>query len=174
MNVNKNYVFFVALMTAFATSLFFFEVFLPKPLPFMKLGLSNIVVLVLVCSYFYKEAVIVATGKSLIGSFVTGTLLSPSFLLSFGGALLSSVVMIVFFRYIKGLSIVGVSVVGAFAHLVTQLFLVRLVIIHSDSVLSLYPVIALLSVITGFLTGLAGFYFMKYIDIRSYYAKTCG
>ncbi|MCL2063865.1 MAG: Gx transporter family protein [Candidatus Cloacimonetes bacterium] len=189
--LNENYIFFLALMTALAASLYMFEMYIPKPLPFMKIGFSNIVVLVLVYSSFFKEAVIVAISKSLIGSFISGTLFSPTFLLSIFGSLLSCVimmgVMIISNLKVKNrnisplpssfegeqfrISIFGLSIVGSFVHLLTQLIVVRIFIIQSDSILLLYPLIAVISIVTGFLTGLCGFYFNKTIDLRSYYAK---
>ena len=175
MKINRSYVFFLALMTAFAASLYFVEVFIPRPMLFMKIGLSNIVVLLLVFCRFYREAMIVALSKSIIGAFFTGTLFSPMFVLSIGGTVFSCVFMIVFSRLLslkkEGLSIIGLSIIGAFVHLVTQLILVRLLIIHSDSIFTLYPVIAVTSVVTGFLTGFIGNYVLKYIDLRSYYDK---
>ena len=174
-NKQRNYIFFIALMTAFSTSLYFLEMFLPKPMLFIKIGLSNIVVLVLVFSSLYKVAFFVAILKSIMGAFFTGLIFSPTFMLSFLGGVMASGFMVLFDHLLNNknnsvsISIFGLSVVGAFVHLTTQLIVVRLFIIQSNSVFTLYPVIAVISVLTGVLTGLAGFYVLKYINIRKYH-----
>ena len=170
---NMKYIYFLALMTAFAMSLYFFEMFIPQPLPFMKIGLSNIVVLLLVFSLYAREALFVATVKSVIGAFFTGTLISPTFLLSFTGACFSCFMMVLALKCLKNLSIIGLSIIGAFTHLVAQLFMVRLVIIQTDSIFNLYPLIVLSAVITGFITGLFAYILLKHINIRSMYVKAC-
>ena len=196
-------------MTAFAVSLHLLEMLIPKPLPFMKIGLSNIVVLILIYNSFLKEALIVALAKSLIGTFLSGTLFSPAFLLSISGSMLSCVFMILVYKlfisihksneelqiascklnenppskhrgklwhYNEGadrVSIFGLSIVGSFIHLLSQLIVVRFFILPSDSILLLYPLIAVISIVAGFLTGLFGYFFNNTIDFRSFYAKTC-
>ena len=170
---NMNYINFLALMTAFAVSLYFFEMLIPQPLPFMKIGLSNIVVLSLIYSLYAKEALFVATVKSVLGAFFTGTLISPAFLLSVTGACFSCIMMFLTFKYLKNLSIIGLSVIGAFTHLLAQLFMVRLVILQTNSIFSLYPLIVLSAVITGFITGLFAYILLNHINLRSMYDKTC-
>ena len=171
--VNRNYVFFLALMTALASSLFLLEFLLPKPFPFMKIGLSNIIVLSLVLSSYYKEALLVSVSKSFIGSFVTGTLFSPTFLLSFCGGVTSCIVMIVFSKVLRGVSVFGLSVIGAFVHLMSQLFLVRILLIREDSIFSLYPFLALSAIVTGLFTGILCYLFMQHIEIGRLYEKAC-
>jgi heptaprenyl diphosphate synthase len=175
MKISKNghnkHIYFLSIMTAIAVSLYFFEVLLPKPLPFMKIGFSNIVVLLLVFSGFWKEAFLVGGSKSIIGSFITGTLFSPTFVLSIFGTMFSVAIMIFVFRYLRGLTLVGLSICGSFAHLMTQLVCIRVFIICSDSIYNLYPVIAISSIVAGFITGLVAYSFNKHIDIRDIYAK---
>jgi len=168
---NKNYTFFLALMTAFALSLYFFEMLIPQPLPFIKVGLSNIVVLVLVFSQFYKEALFVAFAKSFVGALVTGTIISPTFILSLSGACLSCGFMIVFYKSLKSLTIFGLSIVGAFVHLMTQLVMVRLILIKTNNIFSLYPLIVISAIITGFITGWLAYIFSTNVNLRSVYVK---
>ena len=171
--IDEKYIFFIAMMTALASSLNLLEMFIPKPLPFMKIGLSNIIVLILVFSEFYKEAIIVAFSKSIIGAFLSGLLFSPTFLLSLGGNLVSCILMIIFSKALKNITIFGVSVIGSYFHLLTQLIIMRIFIIQNNSILLLYPLIAVISILTGLLTGMIGSLFNKYIDMRSVYVKAC-
>jgi len=170
-NTVNSEIFFLAMMTAIASGLYFLEMLLPRPLPFLKPGLSNIIVLLLIFSSFIKEAIIVATAKSVIGAFATGMLFSPTFLLSFSGSLCSAVIMVVALKSLHNITVFGISVVGSFTHLFVQLLLVRFFIIKSGSIISLYPIIAIFSVIAGLFTGIIAFYFMKHINLRSIYAK---
>ena len=195
----KKYIYFLAFMTVFSSSMYILELYIPKPFPFIKIGLSNVIVLSLVFNYFFKEAVIVSFAKSFIGCFMTGVLFTHAFLLSFSGNLLSCLFMIMLKFFLKntsdlscpitqaknnesegkvkssqnGLSIFGLSICGSFIHMGTQLFIVRIFIIQSNSILLLYPLIAVSSILAGFITGLAGYYFNKYMDIRSIYVEAC-
>ena len=169
----KDKIYFLALMTALATSLYFIEMLLPKPLPFIKIGFSNIIILLLVYNRIFRFAIFTTLLKSVIGSFATGTLLTPTFLLSFSGGLSSCLFMIIFTLLLQNLSIVGLSIIGAFSHLLMQLLVVKYLIIKSNNILLLYPIIAVLSIITGIITGMVAAYFNKSLDLRSLYAKSC-
>jgi uncharacterized membrane protein len=79
--------------------------------------------------------------------------------------------MIAFFHTVYTLSIFGVSVIGAFFHLSAQLVFVRLFMIQSDGVLSLFPFLAIFSIVTGLLTGFAGHLLGRYIDVRDYFMQ---
>lgn len=168
---NKNYLFFLAILTTIASCLFILETFVPKPLPFIKLGLSNIIITALIFSNFYKEAFFVSVSKSIVGGFFTGVIISPTIILSLSGAICSCAFMIYFYKFLKKISIIGLSIIGSFSHLMAQLLVVRFLIIENNSIFSIYPLISFFSVITGFITGLCTYYFIKYIDLRSYYVK---
>jgi len=168
--VNKD-IFFLALMTAISASLYVFETLLPRPLPFMKIGLSNIIVLLLVFTCLTKQAMIVAIAKSALGAFFTGTLFSPTFILSFVGTLCATLMMIFAVKLSKSITIFGTSIIGSWTHLVAQLLLVRFFIIKNATIFSLYPVIAISSIVAGSITALVAFYFMKHIDLRSIYVE---
>jgi len=168
--VNKD-IFFLALMTAISSSLYLVEVFLPRPLPFMKLGLSNIVVLLLVFTGFTRQAIIVSVAKSVLGAFLTGVLFSPTFFLSFCGSFGAVMMMILVVRFIKSITVFGTSIIGSWVHLVVQLLLVRFFIVKSASIYSLYPLIALSSVLAGFITAFVAYIFMGQIDLRRVYAE---
>lgn len=165
MNISKTTV-FLAFMTSFSLLLYFVELMLPKPMPFMKLGLSNIIIVVMVMSSFYREAILVAILKSLIGGFLSGIIFSPTILLSFSGSIMSCLIMIFFCKYVKSLSVSGISVSGAFFHLMTQLVVVRILIIKTDQVFKLYPFLVLCAVLTGLITGILSKLFMKHIDLK--------
>ena len=97
-------------------------------IPGAKLGLANTVSLLTLAVYGLKEGIIVSILRVILGSLIAGTFLGLTFMLSMSGAVASTLVMAFLLRYVKGLSIVGVSVVGAVTHNISQLFMVSFVI----------------------------------------------
>ncbi|HHY78606.1 MAG TPA: Gx transporter family protein, partial [Clostridiales bacterium] len=63
----------------------------PVPVPGVKLGLANIISLITIILFGYKEAVVVVTIRTLLGSLFGGGL--SSFMYSLAGGLLSTSVM---------------------------------------------------------------------------------
>ena len=154
----------LALYTAAAASIHIVESLIMRilPLPFIRIGLSNVVVLYLIYKNQPFSAIIVNISKAVIGGLVTLTLLSPATLLSLGGGFAAIGVM-VFARWLRlGLSIYGISILGAIAHNLTQLALVHQILIHSDSVFMLTPI--LISI--GLLSGCVIAYVTLYIDAK--------
>jgi len=169
--VNYQYLYLLSLLSALTLSLYLFEVFLPRPVPFLRIGLSNIIVLSLVYSKLYKEGLIICFVKSIIGNFILGLLFSVNFILSLVGSLLAWFMMFLFHRVVGRFSLLGISIIGAYAHLMGQLIMVKILFIKSGAVYSLYPLIVLLSIVFGIITGLLSIYFLKIINLRSYFAK---
>lgn len=160
---------FLAFLTATASSVYIAENLLLRalPLPFIRLGLSNVLVLYLLMQKRPLEALLVNILKSLIGAVFTFTLLSPATLLSLGGGLASLLAMYLFCSAIPGklgFSIIGISIVGAITHNIVQIFIVRLLIIKSDSVFSLLPLMLLLGLISGIIIAWISSIFSTFIQ----------
>lgn len=144
---------FYALLTAIAASLYVLESFIPKPLPFMRLGLANIVVLILLINKKTLPAFIVAIAKTVLGAFFIGMLFSPGTILGLSGSAVSIVVMFLLIKSKLKLSAIGISALGSVFHGLTQIFVVRQILIQNDSVFYVIPLIILISTISGFITG---------------------
>ncbi len=140
-------------MTAIAVTLYTFESYIPKPYPFFRLGLANIVVLFLLYCNSYKEALIVVISKTLIGGFFTGTLLSPTALMSISGSLIAFLVMVLFLKTKLKFSPIGISILGAVFHNLTQIIVVRFVLIKENEIFYLTPILILLGLLTGMIMG---------------------
>ncbi|MCK9310072.1 MAG: Gx transporter family protein [Candidatus Cloacimonetes bacterium] len=154
MNQNvENRLLTLALLTAAASSIHIVEGLIMRmlPLPFIRLGLSNVVVLYLVWNGKFMNAIAVNVAKALIGGLFTLTLLSPSTLLSISGGLIAVVAMQLSKSTRMGFSIYGISIIGAIAHNLTQLVVVRNVIIRSDSVFMLTPFLISIGLLSGFI-----------------------
>ncbi len=91
---------------------------IPLPIPGVKLGLANIVSMFLLCYFSLPATLVVAVLRTLLASLFSGGL--SMFLFSAPGAILSTLVMYAALRWIKPLSIVGVSMLGAVTHNVAQ------------------------------------------------------
>ncbi len=150
-----NQLLMLAFLTATACSIHVFESLIMRlmPLPFIRLGLSNIVVMYLLFEKKILSAFVVAVTKSLVGGAVTFSLLSPATLLSLGGGLAAVFAMWIAIAVRLGFTEYGVSVTGAVAHNLTQLVLVQTVVLPGTRVFMLTPLLLFLGLLSGILTA---------------------
>jgi heptaprenyl diphosphate synthase len=148
----------LAMLVACASVLQVAESFFPHPLPGVRLGLANIITVIAMVYIGPGSAIQLAVLRTLVSSMVLGTFLTPTFVLSFAGAVVSAVVMVLLYRFSGrgqlSFSLIGISVGGAASHIMTQVVLVYLLFIRSSGVLWLWPWLCLAAVVTGVLTGL--------------------
>lgn len=145
----------LALLLAVGLILFVFESYLPRPLPWVKPGLSNVVSLLALYWFGFPSAVLVTLLRVFLGAMILGTMFNPLFLLSLGGGLAAVLSMGFVFALAKNyLSPIGVSVIGAFFHILTQLMLATLILIHRLEFLHFLPMMLVSAVITGIVVGL--------------------
>lgn len=145
----------LAFLTATACSIHVCESLIMRllPLPFIRLGLSNIIVLYLVLQKQPLQAIAVNLTKSILGGAVTFTLLTPATLLSLCGGFAAILAMWAAHRSKLGLSVFGISIIGAVAHNITQLFLVQRVVLPGSRVFVLTPILLLLGLFSGIVTA---------------------
>lgn len=161
--ITNHHVVRFAFYSALAASIFVLENFIPKPIPFLKLGLANVVILILLSKNEMKMAFSVSLTRVLLGAFFSGTLFSPTFLMSFFGAVISTISMICIIVYKCNFSLIGISIVGAVLHNLTQLLVVRLVLIQNPGIFYLTPILIFLGLTTGIVTG---FVANRFINLR--------
>lgn len=144
----------ISVFLSFGVGLFILDEFLPRPLPFLKLGLGNIVNVIALYSLGFRDAIVIGLLRVILGSFISGKLFAPNFVISFVSALISIIFMgVVSLAGRRFISPLGVSISGAFAHNMTQLVVSSLFIAHSKAILFLAPYFAFLSLLTGGITG---------------------
>ncbi|PKM89672.1 MAG: heptaprenyl diphosphate synthase [Firmicutes bacterium HGW-Firmicutes-12] len=143
------------------------EAFLPNPfpLPGVKLGLANIVTLLVIYLFGTKEGLAIAFLRVLFVSFLSGTFLSVGFFLSLSGATVSALVMAALKKYIPSLSIIGISIAGAVTHNIAQL-LAASVLIQTGYIFFYLPVLLLASLPTGLSTGYMARLLLPYLQNR--------
>lgn len=145
----------IAKLAAFAIALHVLEAAFPSPLPGVKPGIANIVVLFVLYEYGFKSAVWVSLLRVVASSLLIGQFLSPTFILSLSGALLSLAVLFLA-NYLpkRFFSAVSLSIFAAFGHIAGQLLVVRFWLIPHAGVMTLVPVFAMAALFFGLINGL--------------------
>ena len=120
-------------------------------LPMVRLGLANIVILIVLYIYTVKDAfTLLILRIFLVGLFTA--LFSPTFWLSLGGGLLAFLLMVIF-KKLRVFTVISVSVMGSFGHAVGQI-LTAIFLLSTQELIAYLPVLIALSIPTGIFTGL--------------------
>jgi len=149
----------VALLVSLACVLQIAESMVPHPIPGLRLGLANMLTLTAMVVLGFGYALEVAVLRTVLSSFILGTFMSPGFILSLSGAVISALIM-GFFYWVSGLhprcrlSIIGISIIGAFTHNVVQLYLAYLLLVKHAGIFVFFPWLSLGAVATGWVVGI--------------------
>ena len=144
----------LGVLTAGAIVIAILESFIPSlGIPGVKLGLANIVILIILYELGIVEAIIVNLLRVVVVGLVRGTFLSMGFLMSITGAVFSLGIMILFYVLIKKFSIIGVSVIGAIFHVFGQI-LIAMIFLGTTYIVLYLPIIAVSAIITGVFVGI--------------------
>jgi heptaprenyl diphosphate synthase len=163
---------FLALFTTLAVALHTLEALWPSPAPWFRLGLANILTLVALFLYGGRAAWTVSLGRVAIGSLLLGRLFTPGFWLALGGTVLATAVMILAHRLApRRLGPIGVSALGAAGHTLGQLVVAWLVLIRHPGLWQLLPLLLLIAVITGVLTGWAAAVLLERLEGHEAFCK---
>lgn len=137
------------------------ETLIPKPFPWMKLGLANIATIIALEKFDAKMGIEVLLLRVFIQGVMLGTLFTPGFIISLlsGGA--STLLMIFLYKFRKKLSIVSICIAAAFIHNLTQLIVVyflmfRNISIYSRSIFIFIWGFLFMGCISGVITGFIG------------------
>ncbi|MGC8971769.1 MAG: Gx transporter family protein [bacterium] len=152
----------LSLMLALALILGLLESTLPPlPVPGVKLGLANIVnVLVLYLDGFI-ESLLISITRVIILSIFSGSLFSLTFYISLSGAIVSVIGMaLIYIIFSRDISPISVSSFGAFMHICAQLVTVS-ILINTKNILYLFPILSILGVLTGVVTGIISSYVLR-------------
>ena len=129
-------------------------------IPGIKLGLPNVVIIIALYKFGWKEAILINILRVLLVSVLFGTVLS--LLYSVAGAILSLFVMIIL-KKSKIFSTVLVSVFGAISHNIGQIT-VAIFVLETSELLYYLPVLLITGTISGLLLGLIGATVVKKLD----------
>jgi len=155
----------MAMMTALAFVLSWIERLFPPiagAVPGIKLGLANVVVLIMLYHRGFRQAFVVSLVRVLAVGFVFANL--NAMLYSLAGGLFSLCVMGLA-RRTRWFSPVGVSVAGGVAHNVGQILLAML-ILGSGLLVTYLPVLLVAGAVTGIVTGVVATGVLRHLKER--------
>ncbi len=159
----------ISMLLALSVILNIFESFIPifnGIIPGFKIGLANIIILLVIYTYSFKEAISISILRVILVGLLRTGIFSVTFFFSISGALLSVTCMYVAKKYTK-LSIIGVSIIGAITHSIGQI----LVAISFFNINMLYylPFLLILSIPSGIFIGYISKEFVNIFEKRLKY-----
>ena len=129
------------------------EYLIPKPLPFMKLGLANLPILVALTILDVRSILLLLALKNVGQGVVHGTLFSYVFLFSASGSIASAAAMIGAHRLFgRRISLIGISILGALASNLVQITCARY-IVFGESAWLIAPPFLITGTISSALLG---------------------
>jgi len=159
---NTRHMVLLALFIAMASVLHVVESWLPLPLPVpgIKLGLANIVSLIIIVMFGWRDAIYVSILRVFLASLFGGILLGPAFAMSLSGAIGSIALMAyAYHHWHPTFSVIGISIIGAVIHNVVQIMVAAL-LVSSVTLLWYLPYLILFALPTGLATGMTTSYFL--------------
>lgn len=149
----------IAWWAALAISIHVLESALPSPIPGIKPGLANVVVIAVLVLYGWRDAAWVGMLRVLVGSLLIGTFLTPTFMLSLAGALSSLLVLGLAYYTSRclpswGVGPLGYSILAAQAHMLGQFMAAYLLLIPHPALFKLLPILLTAALVFGVISGI--------------------
>lgn len=144
------------ILAAFSIFLSIVEYMIPKPLPFLRIGLANLPILISLAVFPPRKVLALTVYKVVGQSLVQGTLFSYVALFSAAGSMAAALVMLGTHRLLGSrVSLIGVSVAGALAGNLVRLVLARY-IVFGEQVWIMAPPFLILGLVSSVLLGWFG------------------
>lgn len=135
-------------------------------LPTAKIGLANIVILIGVYQFNFKDTLVMTALKVTLSGLLFGGLIS--FIISTVASVCSFLGMYIFHKILKDkVSAVSISVIGGFLHIVMQLVVVNFIYSIGDAILYYGAIMILISLATSILIGLVTIKLIPYFEKSS-------
>lgn len=144
----------IALMVSQALVLSIIESWIPVPIgiPGIKLGLANIITLIVIIFFGYKDALLVVIARCILSSIFAGG--PVIFLYSITGGILSTLVMAYLFTKLsRWFSALGISIAGSITHNMGQL-IVASIMLRELLIMSYLPILLVSGIVMGCFVGL--------------------
>lgn len=154
---------FLALFTVLSLAVYAVESTVPPlvPIPGLKLGLANIITLVLLRHFTAKDALLVLFSRILLSALLFGQALS--LLYSLAGGLLALLVMALTMKLLQKHMLFLTGAMGGLSHNIGQL-LTAYAITSVPGVLAYLPFLVLSGILTGLFTGFCAGFLGKYLS----------
>ncbi|WP_300330978.1 Gx transporter family protein [Fusobacterium sp.] len=137
------------------------ETLIPKPVPWLKVGLANIGGIIALEKFGKKMAIEVVILRILIQGLMLGTLFTPGFIISFISGMGSLLIMISLYHFREKLTLVSISMASALIHNIIQLSVVYFLLFRNINLNSKYIIFfvfgfLILGCVSGMITGIIG------------------
>ena len=154
----------LGLLCALAMILSYFESLIPPiiPVPGIKIGLPNLIIVFVLYKLGTKYAFIVSVLRVFLVSLLFGSVLTLAY--SMAGAVLSLLLMALF-KKLSIFSETGVSIIGGVSHNAAQI-IVACIIMETAQIVYYLPALIVSGVITGAVIGIGGGLLIKKIDLK--------
>ncbi len=155
----------LSMLLALSVVLNIIETFVPLfngIIPGLKLGLANIVILISLYIYGFKDTLLLSILRVFIVGILRTGLFSMSFFFSLSGAILSICMMFAAKKFSK-LSIIGISIVGSLSHTIGQILIA--VIFYNINMIYYMALSLILSIPTGIIIGFLAKEVKKTLDL---------
>jgi heptaprenyl diphosphate synthase len=153
----------LGVLTAVALVLSYLEAILPPiyaAVPGVKVGLPNVVVILILYRFGAKEAAMVSFMRVFIVALLFGNAMTLAY--SIAGAVLSFIFMMIF-KKLDWFSAVGVSIIGGIAHNVGQI-IVAILLLNSTLIAYYMIILTITGTLAGVAVGLAGSLLIKRLE----------
>lgn len=143
------------------------EMQIPNPLilaPGAKIGLANIITIIILYIYGFKYAFIMNISRVLIVALLSPKGFDYTFYMALSGAISSVVVMGIFYRFFK-LHVVTISVIGAVMHTIGQV-VVLMFSLETMGLIYYLPIMLTISIPSGILIGMIAKKFFTIFESR--------
>lgn len=147
------------------------ENFIPTPVPAIRLGLSNVPILIMIYLAGSKYAFQVSFLKAFIVPVLSANIIFKMSL-SVPAAFISFAAMAVTYHYFKNkLSIVTISVIGAVFHMTAQLAVVSIFYVKGLIYTNIAGILLLSAVITGVLMGIIAYRIVNHKQVKAMFER---
>ena len=157
----------ISLFVSVALIVSLLEYYIPIPIPNVRLGLSNIIIINSILLFGFKDTFFISFLKAILLVIILGNPIS--FIYNFSAGFTSIVTMYILNKFCsKYLSLIGISVLGSVSHVMVQI-LVSMVLLNTRTLINFIPFLGIIGVFTGILVGIISNYMYKIL--RGNYVK---
>ncbi len=143
----------IAILVACAAALQMLESPLPRLLPWLKIGLANVITLYAIIRINGITGIFIATLRTCLAAIIFGSFLSPIHIISFSGAVSAAITMALINRFIPNSSLCIISVFGAISSNIAQLIAVQLLFASNLTFWFHLALIILIGIPAGLVVG---------------------
>ena len=149
----------ISLFVSVALIVSLLEYYIPIPIPNVRLGLSNIIIINSILLFGFKETFFISFLKAILLVIILGNPIS--FIYNFSAGFTSIVTMYILNKFCsKYLSLIGISVLGSVSHVMVQI-LVSMVLLNTRTLINFIPFLGIIGDFTGILVGIISNYMYK-------------